>query len=773
MSLSGRIIRYRVPIIVTTILITLVLGFFVKDLKINADILSYLPDNDPVARLNSYLSEKYGGSQIAVVALEADSVFESATIETIHSLTSEFQLIEGVQYVTSLTNVLDIKKIDDWLEIGKLIDPEDFPLSEKQTTDLRRHTLAKEMYRGRLVSQDGEVSIIMCRLQEEADKAIIADEIRRIVQRTIAPLQSDQRIYYAGLPFQLTEISRIVMSDLIKLVPLAALFILLSLYINFRSIRGVLLPLISAGLSSVWALGIMSLLGISFSVITNVIPVVLLAVGSAYGIHVVSMFNEESHSVLALSRIALPVILAAVTTIIGFVAFIFGSYLIMIAEFGIFTALGILFALIVSLTFIPAILSFLTATQRRESATQRRGKPQSTDPKHTALQRFAATVVRRYRLFVALAALIVLFSIVGIPKIRQEVDFISYFKPDTEIALSEKMMRERFGGSITLEILVQGDIRDPAVLREMRDTERFLEDELNLHNIHSVVELLEEMSFAIIDERAIPDTRDKVGNLWFLLEGEETLYQLVNEESTEAVIRATIESQSTRDIARVVTSIEDHIEKKTSDEVSFQLAGSAAVYHRVSEGVKKSQIQSLLIALALVLLCNILLLRSVVVGLIGLTPILFSLFILFGLMGITGIPLDVATVLIGSISMGVGIDYAIHFLNRFRRELQSGYARSEAVVRTLKTTGKAVFINVVTVSIGLLTLVLGNFIPLRRFALLIVVTMLGSGMSALTLLPSILLACPPRLLERVARTHRTSIPGIESTAQRKAKGAVK
>ena len=112
MSLSGRIIRYRVPIIVTTILITLVLGFFLKDLKINADILSYLPDNDPVARLNSYLSEKYGGSQIAVVALEADSVFESATIETIHSLTSEFQLIEGVQYVTSLTNVLDIKKID-------------------------------------------------------------------------------------------------------------------------------------------------------------------------------------------------------------------------------------------------------------------------------------------------------------------------------------------------------------------------------------------------------------------------------------------------------------------------------------------------------------------------------------------------------------------------------------------------------------------------------------------------------------------------------------
>jgi len=197
------------------------------------------------------------------------------------------------------------------------------------------------------------------------------------------------------------------------------------------------------------------------------------------------------------------------------------------------------------------------------------------------------------------------------------------------------------------------------------------------------------------------------------------------------------------------------------------------VYHRVSEGIKKSQIQSLLIALTLVLLCNILLLRSVPVGLIGLTPILFSLFILFGLMGITGIPLDVATVLIGSISMGVGIDYSIHFLSRFKRELQSGCTRAEAVVRTLRTTGKAVFINVVTVSIGLSSLVLGNLIPLRRFALLIVVTMLGSGLSALTLLPSILLVCPPRLLERVGRNRRASIHGAKYSAQKEAKGAIK
>jgi len=134
-----------------------------------------------------------------------------------------------------------------------------------------------------------------------------------------------------------------------------------------------------------------------------------------------------------------------------------------------------------------------------------------------------------------------------------------------------------------------------------------------------------------------------------------------------------------------------------------------------------------------------------VAGLIGLTPILFSLFMLFGVMGAAGIPLDVATALIAGISLGVGIDYSIHFLNRFRRELLQTEDRALAVRATLATTGRAILINMTTVSIGLLSLLLGNLIPLRRFALLITVTMLGSGIGALTLLPAVILATPPRL----------------------------
>ena len=130
-KLAGTIISLRIPIIIATLAITAVLGFFAKDIRINPDIMGYLPKDDPVTRLNDYISETYGGSRLAVVALESEDVFTRRTLETVDQLTERFRLIDGVRYVTSLTNIIDIRKVDDWLEVGKLIDPARIPLEKR------------------------------------------------------------------------------------------------------------------------------------------------------------------------------------------------------------------------------------------------------------------------------------------------------------------------------------------------------------------------------------------------------------------------------------------------------------------------------------------------------------------------------------------------------------------------------------------------------------------------------------------------------------------
>ena len=168
--------------------------------------------------------------------------------------------------------------------------------------------------------------------------------------------------------------------------------------------------------------------------------------------------------------------------------------------------------------------------------------------------------------------------------------------------------------------------------------------------------------------------------------------------------------------------------------------------------IAKSQIASLVIAGVFMLIVNILLLKSFKIGLVGMTPIVFTLFVLFGSMGYFGIPLDIATVLIGSISLGMGVDYSLHFLNRYRRELALHSDINRAIEATLQTTGIAIFINVVTVALGFLALYFGNFIPLRRFGYLLSVAMLSSGLAAVAALPAVLKAVNGRMLKKQHET---------------------
>ena len=226
---SDLVIRFRVPVIAVTLAVTLALGYFIKDTRVNSDILSYLPKNDPTVLLNEHVGKRFGGTQLAVVALETDDVFTASCLAHVASLTA-----------------------------------------------FRDYVLSRDLYRGRLVSEDGKATLVVARIDEAADQSVVAAKIRRTVERAGIP----ERVYYAGLPFQLIEINGLVVKDMIRLIPIAALLIVLSLLASFRSIRGVALPLVSVGISTVWVVGVMALLRVPFSLITNVIPVVLMATGS-------------------------------------------------------------------------------------------------------------------------------------------------------------------------------------------------------------------------------------------------------------------------------------------------------------------------------------------------------------------------------------------------------------------------------------------------------------------------------------------------------------
>jgi hypothetical protein len=955
------VIKYRKIIIFITIFTTLVLGFFLKDLTINSDILSYLPQDDPKVVLFNEVGDKFGGSSLAMVALESDDAFSHITLTRVNEITRQFKEIDEISHVMSLTDIIDIKKTEWGLEIGKLIDKDNIPRDSEELFRLRNYALSKDMYRGNLISDDGKITVIIARLKEDADKLAIGRRMREIVEGT----RGDEKIYYAGMPFQMIFLTDIIQSDLGKLIPLVILLVMGILFMSFRSLRGVFLPLSCVLMSTIWVLGIISLLKIPLTIASDAMPVLLVAIGSAYGIHMLSKYNEDvrpGDSKIqgikeALSEVGFPILLACVTTLVGFLTFL-SSNLNLIREFGVFTAMGVGFAMIISVTFLPAVLSFMKV-KRIKRGTKKIEKEWTT----RMMDKLGEFVLRNAKLIVAFCMVVVLFSFFMVTRLSREVNMIDYFKKDSEIRQAEEMMEERLGGSIPVQIVVKGDLKNPFVLKEMIRFEKFLEAQPDIRNPQSIADLICEMNWVVNGHHTIPETREGVANLWFFIEGNEILNQLITDDAMEALIQAKLGTVNTKQVIALVNQVEGYInkelrtdlielrislasselvtelakdrmerilskiewdirkrglawnphnielreslftaaypnkggfdnalidamrmkvgdylrgesadiqvesekvisaiiadigdalrlsksgekfaeaetpewgeedivailkknipqtlyaddqeaidyaaekivaiikdgknwarvngliqqinaflpgslannEKFLSDlrddvweinedrmtiegskyeslsdntkvenrtKLSAQQTGMPIIYNDLDRQIMKSQAFSLSIAILLVLLLLAYRMKSLIGGLISITPIILTILINFTIMAIFGIPLDVVTVLIGSVAVGIGIDYTIHFIIRFKVEHARGKTELEALDKTLETTGKAIVINALSVMMGFLVLVLGNIVPMQRFGYLIALTMIISATASITVLPALLL----------------------------------
>ena len=374
--LAQSIIRLKWLIIAIVTGLTLFFGYQIKNILIDSDVINSLNDDDPTARLYKSVGTQFGGNEMGMIVLENGDVFNAEVIRHVKQITDSIKYTTGVSTVTSLTDILDIKSSEWGIEIGKLVDEYDLPTKQSELDSLKNYVLSKDMYRGAIVSEDGTATVIIFNLLHDADKQEVAKEIRNKIEAMNLP----ELVYYGGLPFILNDITHLMVSDMARLLPVAFIIIALFLFVSFRSLRGVILPLITAGLSVIWTLGLMAFTGVEMTITSSYIPVVLLAVGTAYTIHVVNSFefnritNRKQALIQALTYTLIPVLLAAVTTMIGFVSFIFGSYLQMTREFGIFTALGTLFALLLSLFFVPALISALSIEAKKIQPDDREKK---------------------------------------------------------------------------------------------------------------------------------------------------------------------------------------------------------------------------------------------------------------------------------------------------------------------------------------------------------------------------------------------------------------
>ncbi len=589
-KLAEVIIKIKWLIIVVVLGLTVFLGYQLKDITINSDIISTLPDDDPVAKLYKNIGAEFGGNDMGMIVLETDDIFKTEVLEHVKQVTDSLKITDGISTVTSITDVLDIKTSEFGLEIGKLVDEYELPTTQEELENLKAYVFSKEMYKGSIVSEDGSATLILFTMLEDADKQEVAKEVKAKVEALNLP----ETLYFGGLPMMMNDITYLIVADMVWLIPIVFLLIALILFLSFRSLRGVVMPLLTAALAVIWTLGILVLTGYEITIISNIIPIILLAVGSAYTIHVINsinLSNEKDRKIAllkALAYIIVPVILASVTTAIGFISFVFGAYLTMIRDFGIFTSLGTLIALVLSIFFVPAVISAFSMYKKADSVEQ---ENESNFISNYILQPLVNILFKHPKYISLTWGGLILLSIVGMFFIETSVNMADYFKDDNPTRVAEDIMQDKFGGSMPVFIVFEGDMQSPEVLQLMRKTADFMKEDPNIKMTQSIADLVEQMNEAMGEGKKIPDDKAKIEQLWFLLDGQDIMAQLVSSDLDRGIIQSKFASVDTKDIEFFNKNMSKFINENTTDNCSIELTGMPSVYIKLNDRLVSTSIQ--------------------------------------------------------------------------------------------------------------------------------------------------------------------------------------
>ncbi|MGI6034241.1 MAG: efflux RND transporter permease subunit [Limnochordia bacterium] len=539
--LRSHIIGHPKLFITLHLIVTLVFLYYGLDLEIHDDILNYLPDNEPVVETFNEIGDTFNGNEVGVVIVEGEDVFTNEALAHIDRLTDEFLKVDGVASVTSLTNVMDMRGDEGMLHVDRLVE-KDRVYSPEELASLRDYVMDKDLYRGNLVTEDGRYSLIMIKLQPEAESKQVVEDLREALFAN----EGSYNHYLTGTPFISNYADRSAKGDLRRFMPTIVLLVVLVLFFTFGSLKGVLLPLAAVVISVIWTMGLMVMVGRELSTVGISIPVILIALGSAYGIHAMNEYygcvrGEETKKedlIRAMDQVGAPLLLSALTTMVGF-ASLTTAELTPIKEFGTFTAFGVFAACVTAYSFIFPVLALLPYRPQRlkENGSNR-------------FEHLADWIFPRRKGIVAVVSGIVLICLFLIPTLRFDTDYANAFRAGAPAKAAIDLANEQFGGVSILQLPVEGDLRSPFVLSQMKALSQSLE-ELGINNVMSYADLIQEANKTINELDELPATRDQVASLGLFLEGQEQVQSYVTPDYSQGLIVGRFTKTSSKEMAKI------------------------------------------------------------------------------------------------------------------------------------------------------------------------------------------------------------------------------
>ncbi len=782
------ILKNPKSIFIILLIALLIFGYFSKDFRLDASSETLLIEGDPDLKYLQEISKRYGSKDFLILTYTPEEAMISDS--SINNLLSLKYKIQSLNWVHSVITLLDIP----------LLNNTDAPLQERlenfktlkdEGIDRERgfnEIISSPVFRNFVISKDGKTSGIIVNIKKNKELKdfenkskdeieIHNDFIKKQnhqnileIREIIKSYEDIGKIHLGGIPMIADDMMSFIKSDILVFGLGVFLFIIITLWFVFRKLIWIIVPISSCIFSVIIMMGVLGMLGWKVTVISSNFIALMLILTMAMNIHLSTRFLQLRQNypdkdiseliIMTTSKMFWPILYTVLTTIIAFLSLIF-SEIKPIIDFGWMMTLGLITSFIITFTLLPTLINFVPKDNIFLN--------EYNDSKITTF--FGKSSQNNKNLIFVITGIIIILSFVGISRLEVENSFINYFSKKTEIYKGMKLIDEKLGGTTPLEVILKFPEKKKLENNDddfedwgddnSQDEEKywFTKDKIDkISEIHNYLDSLPQigkvLSFSsIIDVATLLNNNKPLGTLEMGV-----LYTKIPATIKTEIIDPyiSIEDNEARISIRIIDSQEnlrrnDLIKKINYDlknkfdleESEFKLAGVLILFNNLLQSLFKSQILTLGLVMIGIFAMFFILFRNIKLSLIGVVPNFIAAFFILGIIGLLGIPLDMMTITIAAITIGIAVDNSIHYIYRFKEEFKNLNDYNKTVNLCHSTVGKAILNTSITIVFGFSILILSKFIPTIYFGVFTGIAMLLAMISVLTLLPSLILLIKP------------------------------
>jgi len=734
--------------IALALILTLIMGTGIQYFVIEDDFMKILPQDIQSMVTWNEVRDEFGNTELIFIAFghRGEDALNAQTLASLWDVTRSMEKSDVIDEVMSISSSDRMNSEDGFLEVDVLQPQRD--LTEAEVQDIRSYLDNTPKIKTRYVGTQGDYLNLMIRPILGAGNDVVVHDLQQSVKQYLG----DYDIHWGGQAYLTGTLPALIRDDVSKLMLVGIIGMLLILLVSFRNVPAVGMVLATILLSMIFMIGFYGWVyhitgsdAFLFSVINTSLPIILLTIANSYGVHIITKFFRQMRKQgrdtraaveASLDALLLPIFLAALTTIAAFLSLVFAPLDVLLG-YGVAISVGIVWAWLLTTIFLPSILVLKTWKSDARAVSNA-----------SLLERFIIAfgerVMRHPKMILAGSIIVVLIGATGILKLNIEVNMKNFFKPDNPIRQSLEFMDAEMTGTMDLELLVNADLKSPEVLTQIEGIQQFMEVKPSVALSISIADIIKQMHRMVNDDdplfETIPDSREKVNNLFTLysMSGDpDDFSSLVDYDYKKGLVTTMMRSISTPEIVKLVNEIETFLAQDQYKSLDITITGMLVIFRDLVSLILRSSFISIFASIFIIALIAAYFFKHWLWGVLAVIPLTSAVILNFGLMGIFGIDLNHVTALLSAIIIGVGVDFAIHYISQFRSHLRHHGLTDDISYETMQDVGFPVILDAAS-NMAFGALLFSEFVPMIQMGGLMVFAMISTSLGTLTLLAVIL-----------------------------------